>query len=46
MVRQFARYFAGLVGLFIVVSNASGFGTLIKEGANGAQGFTKTLQGR
>lgn len=44
--RQALKYFAGLVGLYIVVANASGMGTLLTQGASGASTFTKTLQGR
>jgi hypothetical protein len=39
-------YIAVLTGLFILVSNASGSGTLITDSVTGASGFEKTLQGR
>ena len=44
--RQGLKYFAGLVGLYILVANATGTGTLFSQGAQGASGFTRTLQGR
>jgi hypothetical protein len=40
------KYFAVLVGTYIVVSKATGAGTLLTKGAAGASQFTKTLQGR
>lgn len=39
-------YIGGLIGLYIVVSHASGFGTAIKDGASGGSKFVRTLQGR
>jgi hypothetical protein len=46
MLRQAMKYGAVLVGLYVVVANASGFGTVFSQGANGLSGVTKTLQGR
>lgn len=46
MIRQLAKYGAGLIALYIVVYNASGAGSLLTKGAAGVQGITKTLQGR
>lgn len=46
MIRQLAKYGAGLIALYIVVYNASGAGSLLTKGATGVQGITKTLQGR
>lgn len=46
MGRQLAKYFAGLVGLYIVVAHGSQFGQVFTAGANGLSGFTRTLQGR
>lgn len=46
MIRQLAKYGAGLIALYIVVYNASGAGSLLSNGAKGVQGITKTLQGR
>lgn len=46
MIRQLAKYGAGLVALYIVVYNASGAGSLLTRGAAGIQGVTRTLQGR
>lgn len=46
MIRQFGKYFAGLVALYLIVEHASGAGQLLASGAQGASGFTKTLQGR
>lgn len=46
MIRQLAKYGAVLIGLYVVVANASGFGQVISAGANGVSGVSKTLQGR
>jgi hypothetical protein len=46
MFRQAMRYGAGLIALYVVVVNASGFGTVMSKGAAGVSGVTKTLQGR
>jgi hypothetical protein len=45
-VKQYVRYYATLVGLFIVVSRGTDAGALLKAGAQGASDFTKSLQGR
>lgn len=44
--KQYAKYYAGLVALYIVVAKGSNFGGAFKAGATGASQFTKTLQGR
>jgi hypothetical protein len=41
-----AKYGVGLIGLYLLVANASGTGTLFTSGANGISTVTKTLQGR
>jgi hypothetical protein len=46
MVKQTVRYGVGLIALYLVVANASGFGQAISAGANGVSGVTRTLQGR
>lgn len=45
-VRVFLKYSAVLTGLYIIAANASGLGTVVTNGANGAATFEKTLQGR
>ena len=37
---------AGLIALYLVVANATGFGTDVTQSANGASTVAKTLQGR
>ena len=44
--KQYVRYGATLIGLYIVVANGSKFGTVIAAGAEGTAKVTKTLQGR
>ena len=44
--KQYVRYGATLIGLYIVVANGSKFGTVIAAGAEGTSKVTKTLQGR
>jgi hypothetical protein len=44
-VKQYGKYFAGLIGLYIVVANGSGFGTAFTAGAKGVATVTKQLQG-
>lgn len=44
--KQYGKYFAGLIGLYIVVANGSNFGTAFSAGAAGVSSVTKTLQGR
>jgi hypothetical protein len=44
--RQYGKWTAGLIALYIVVYNASKGGILLKEGAAGGSKVIKTLQGR
>lgn len=44
--RVYAKYFAGLIGLYLVVYNGSKSGIVMKEGASGISKVAKTLQGR
>lgn len=44
--KQYGKYFAGLIGLYIVVAHGSQFGQAFTAGAQGISGVTKTLQGR
>lgn len=46
MFRQMAKYGAALIALYIVVANATGFGSLIDKGSKGATSLTRTFQGR
>lgn len=46
MIKQLAKYGAGLIALYIVVANGSKMGTVISKGAAGVSSVTKTLQGR
>lgn len=46
MFRQALKYGSGLIALYLVVANASGMGNVIKNGASGLSGVTRTLQGR
>jgi hypothetical protein len=46
MFRQTTRYFAGLIGLYIIVAHGSQFGTVITAGAEGTANVTRALQGR
>ena len=46
MGRQMLKYFAGLVGLYIVVAYASNFGSAFGSVASGVSNVTATLQGR
>lgn len=46
LLRSGLGYWAGLIGLYLVVANGSKAGAVISEGAKGATTFTKTLQGR
>jgi hypothetical protein len=46
MLKQLAKYGAGLIALYLVVANASGMGTLFGNVATGTSTLTKTLQGR
>lgn len=40
------KYVAVLTGLYIIAANASNVGSVITQGAAGANTFEKTLQGR
>ena len=44
--KQYGKYFAGLIGLYIVVAHGSDFGKVFTAGAGGVAQVTKTLQGR
>jgi hypothetical protein len=46
MVKQLAKYGAGLIGLYIVVANCSNFGQVMTAGANGGTQLIRGLQGR
>jgi len=46
MLKQLAKYGAGLIALYLVVINGSNFGTVLTNGANGISTVSKTLQGR
>lgn len=46
MGRKLLGYTAGLIGLYIVVANASNAGRLMTSGGSAGQGVIKTLQGR
>lgn len=46
MIRQLAKYGASLIALYLVVANATGFGTVMTKGAAGIRDVTRTLQGR
>lgn len=46
MGKQALKYGATLIGIYLGVAYASGAGTLISNGANGAATITRTLQGR
>jgi hypothetical protein len=46
MFRTYLKYSAVLIGLYLVVRNASGAGSVIAKGASGVSTVTKTLQGR
>jgi hypothetical protein len=45
-VKQYMRYGATLIGLYIIVANGSQFGQVISAGADGGVKMTKALQGR
>jgi hypothetical protein len=45
-VKQYGKYFAGLIALYIIVANGSNAGTVFTNGANGVGTITKNLQGR
>jgi hypothetical protein len=44
--RTYLKYSAVLIGLYLVVKNATGSGNVIKQGASGAATVVKTFQGR
>ena len=46
MIRQFAKYGASLIALYIVVANGSKFGQVVTAGAQGVSTVSRTLQGR
>ncbi|WP_405889574.1 hypothetical protein OG762_52440 (plasmid) [Streptomyces sp. NBC_01136] len=46
MGRTYMKYSAVLIGLYLLVRNATGAGNLIKQAASGASTIDKTLQGR
>jgi hypothetical protein len=45
-VNKFVYYSAGLIGVYLVVSHATGVGNLLKSAGTAGSGFAKTLQGR
>jgi hypothetical protein len=45
-VKQYVKYYAGLVALYIAVAHGTDAGQLILKGAQGGSQFTKSLQGR
>jgi hypothetical protein len=45
-VKTYLKYSVGLIGLYIVVSQASGAGQAFTSGANGASTLVRTFQGR
>jgi hypothetical protein len=45
-VKQYVRYYAGLVALYIAVAHGSDLGALFSSGASGFATATKSLQGR
>jgi hypothetical protein len=45
-VKQYGKYFASLIGLYIVVAHGTGFGNAFSAGAKGVADVTKSLQGR
>ena len=46
MVRQMMKYGVALIGLYVIVANASGFGKALGEVGSTTVNLTKTLQGR
>jgi hypothetical protein len=46
MVKQLSKYGAGLIALYVIVANGSGFGQAFSAGARGLSDVTKSLQGR
>lgn len=46
MSRQFLKYSAGLIGLYLVVSYATGAGRTIRAGTRGAGTLVNAFQGK
>jgi hypothetical protein len=46
MFNTYMKYSAVLIGVYLMVSHASGAGSLFKNGAAGLSTITKSLQGR
>lgn len=44
--KQYVKYYAALVGLYIAVAHGSDAGNLFRNVASGGAEFTKSLQGR
>ena len=44
--KLYVKYYATLVGLYIVITNGSKFGTVIQKGAEGTATVTRALQGQ
>lgn len=44
--KKFMLYSAALIGTYIVVANATGFGRAFNAVSSGVTGYAKTLQGR
>ena len=42
----FLKYSAGLIGVYLVVSNATGFGKLISQAGTAGSSYARVLQGR
>jgi hypothetical protein len=46
MGRQFLKYGAGLIGVYLLVAYATGSGRVLSAGAQGASNVVKAFQGR
>lgn len=46
LARQALTYSAVLIGVYLAVANATGFGNVLKSAGTAGSGFAKTLQGR
>lgn len=46
MGRTYLKYSAVLIGLYLIVNNATGAGTILTKGAAGVATVDKSLQGR
>lgn len=44
--KQYGKYYAGLIALYLVVANGSKAGQVFSAGASGISTVTKGLQGR